>query len=77
VILETPPGLSVKPSTPAPPGCPLKQPKVVGHAAMLRQFRECILGKATPGMGGQQGILLMQMIEALYRSAETGKSVAL
>jgi predicted dehydrogenase len=56
---------------------PLKQPKVVGHAAMLRQFRECILGKAPSGMGGQQGILLMQMIESLYRSAETGKSVAL
>ena len=53
---------------------PLKQPKVAGHAAMLRQFRECILGKATPGMGAAEGILLMQMIEALYRSAEMGKS---
>ena len=56
---------------------PLKQPKVVGHAAMLRQFRECILGKVAPMVGAEQGIVLMQMIEALYRSAETGKSIAI
>lgn len=54
---------------------PLKQPKVSGHAAMLRQFRECILGKSTPAMGAEGGIVLMQMIEALYRSNEVGKSV--
>ena len=34
---------------------PLKQPKVAGHAAMLRQFRECILGKASPLFGAEQG----------------------
>jgi predicted dehydrogenase len=56
---------------------PLKQPKVAGHTAMARQFRECILGKAAPSMGAQQGIVLMQMIEALYRSAEGGKSVGI
>lgn len=54
---------------------PLKQPKVVGHAAMLRQFRECILGKSQPIVTADHGVLLMQMIEALYKSAETGKSV--
>jgi predicted dehydrogenase len=53
----------------------LKQPKVSGHAAMMRQFRECLLGKAQPMMGAEQGIVLMQMMEALYRSAELGKSV--
>jgi predicted dehydrogenase len=53
----------------------LKPPKVVGHAAMLRQFRECLLGKAQPAMGAEQGVVLMQMIEALYKSAETGRSV--
>ncbi len=56
---------------------PLRQPKVAGHAAMLRQFRECILGKAAVGMGPDQGIVLMQMIEGMYRSAETGKAAAL
>lgn len=56
---------------------PLKQPKVLGHAAMLRQFRECILGKGNTVMGPERGIELMQMIEAMYRSAESGKSVGL
>ncbi len=56
---------------------PLKQPKVAGHAAMLRQFRECILGKALPLFAAEQAVVLMQMIEAMYRSAETGKSVSL
>jgi len=46
-----------------------------GHAAMFRQFKEAILGKEPPAMGADQGIVLMQMIEALYRSAESGKSV--
>ncbi len=54
---------------------PMKQPKIVGHAAMFRQFREAILGKAPVATGPEQGVVLMQMIEALYRSAETGKSV--
>jgi predicted dehydrogenase len=56
---------------------PLKLPKVTGHTAMLRQFRECILGKAAPSVGPEKGQLLMQIIEAMYRSVETGKSVPL
>ncbi len=55
----------------------LKQPKVSGHAAMLRHFRDCILGKAEPTVGPRQAITLMQMIEGLYRSAELGRSVHL
>ena len=54
---------------------PLKGPKVVGHAAMLRQFREAILGRTKPTIDGDQGVILMQMVEALYKSGETGKSV--
>jgi predicted dehydrogenase len=54
---------------------PLKQPKVVGHAALLRQFRECILGNATPAVDGEQAVSLMRMIEAAYGSAESGKTV--
>jgi hypothetical protein len=41
---------------------------------MLRQFREAILGKHSPA---GQAVVLMQMIEAMYRSSESGKSVAL
>ena len=54
---------------------PLKQPKISGHTAMLRQFRECILGKAQASP--EQAITLMQMIDALYRSSDSGKSVSL
>jgi predicted dehydrogenase len=54
---------------------PLKPPKVIHHAAMMRHFRECILGKATPLIGAAQGVQLMGMIDAIYKSGETGKSV--
>jgi predicted dehydrogenase len=56
---------------------PLKQPRVAGHAALLRHFRDCILGRAQPSVGGERGIAVMRMIEALYKSAETGKSAGL
>ena len=54
---------------------PLKLPKVTGHAAMMRHFRECILGKAGPTLGPTQGVTLMQMLEGMYKSAATGKSI--
>jgi predicted dehydrogenase len=54
---------------------PLKLPKTVGHAALIRHFRECIHGAAAPIIGPKEGIALMEMIEAIYKSAETGKSV--
>jgi predicted dehydrogenase len=53
----------------------LKPPRLVGHAALMRHFRECINGKSQPQIGASEGVMLMQMIDALYRSAETGKSV--
>ena len=56
-------------------GTPLKQPKTVGHAAMLRQFREAVQGRDKAAVDGEQGIVLMQMVEALYRSAASGRSV--
>jgi predicted dehydrogenase len=56
---------------------PLKPPQVGGHVAMMRHFRQCLLGKATPSMGAAQGVTLMQMIDGIYKSAETGKSVSL
>jgi predicted dehydrogenase len=54
---------------------PLKPPKVVSHTAMMRHFRECILGKAKPIIGAREGVQLMQMLDAIYKSSETGKSV--
>lgn len=56
---------------------PLKLPRVSGHAALLRQFRECIINGETPNADAAQGVLLMRMIEAMYKSAATGKSVTM
>ena len=56
---------------------PLKPPKTVHHAAMMRHFRECILGSATPSPGPREGVTLMEMIDAIYQSSQTGKSVSL
>ena len=56
---------------------PLKPPKTVLHAALMRHFRECILGKAQPIIGAAEGVQLMAMLDGIYRSQETGKSVAL
>lgn len=53
----------------------LKTPKLIRHPAMMRHFRDCILGKAAPLVGGKEGVLLMRMVEAIYKSGETGKSV--
>ena len=55
----------------------LKLPKATGYVALVRHFRECVLGKAQPQTGPAHGVRLMQMVEAMYKSAATGKSVAL
>ena len=53
----------------------LKPPKVVSHAALVRHFKECIHGKAQPTIGAGEAVTLMQMIDAVYKSAASGKSV--
>ncbi len=52
----------------------MKLPKVAPYPAMMRHFRECIQGKAAPLAGPEYGLGLMQMIDAIYKSAATGKS---
>jgi predicted dehydrogenase len=54
---------------------PLKPPKVVSHMALMRHFRECILGKSKPIIGAREGVMLMQMLDAIYKSSESEKSV--
>jgi predicted dehydrogenase len=56
---------------------PLKGPRVTGHAALMRHFRQCILGAATPIIGGPQGLRLMQMLEGIYKSSESAKSITI
>jgi predicted dehydrogenase len=53
---------------------PLAPPKLTHHAAMMRNFKSAIAG-AVPQAGGAAGVTLMKMIEAIYKSAETGRSV--
>jgi hypothetical protein len=53
----------------------LKLPRLIHHAALMRHLRDCLLGKATPAVGAEQGVVLMQMIDAIYKSAASGKSV--
>lgn len=54
---------------------PLKTPKTVGYPAMMKHFKECIGGSAVPRIGAADGVILMQIIEALYKSAASGRSV--
>jgi len=56
---------------------PLKPPRTIGHTAMVRHFKDCIAGKAQPSCGVREGVTLMDLIDALYKSAESGKSVNL
>lgn len=60
-----------------PKQVPLKPPKVIHHAALMRHFRDCIHGKATPIIGPSEGVILMQILDAIYQSSQSGKSVAI
>jgi predicted dehydrogenase len=55
----------------------MKQPQTVGHVAMLRHFKACITGKEQPAAGPADGVCLMQLAEAVYKSLSTGKSITL
>jgi predicted dehydrogenase len=56
---------------------PLKPPKMIHHVALMRHFKDCIAGRTTATPGGGEGIDLMQMVEAIYKSSTTGRSVQL
>jgi len=55
----------------------LKPPKNVHHVALLKHFRGCILGKEQPLCGAGPSTVLISMIEAIYKSESTGRSVSL
>ncbi|MCC6424846.1 MAG: Gfo/Idh/MocA family oxidoreductase [Phycisphaerales bacterium] len=55
----------------------LKQPKSGGHMALMRHARDCMIRGAVPISGPAMGVGLMRMIDAMYKSAATGKSVSL
>lgn len=43
--------------------------------SQIIHFVECIQQKKTPLMSGEQGVQLMQMLDAIYKSAATGREV--
>lgn len=52
----------------------LKGPKMIHHGALMRHLKECMLGKSQPLIGADRAGMLMQMLHAIYKSMETGKS---
>jgi len=52
----------------------LKGPKMIHHGAMMRHLKECMLGKGKPQTGAERAAILMEMMQAIYKSMETGKS---
>jgi predicted dehydrogenase len=54
---------------------PLKPPKTTHYPAMMRHFRLSTLGQIQCDTGAEKGVLLMEMMDAIYKSARTGKSV--
>ena len=56
---------------------PLKLPKLVQYPAMMRHFRACIANGQTPSPSAEEGLAVMQMIDAIYKSAENGKSATI
>ena len=54
---------------------PLKPPKTIHHVALMRHFKDCIAGRAAAAPGGAEGVTLMEMVESIYKSSSTGRSV--
>lgn len=53
----------------------LKGPKMTHHGAMMRHLKECMLGKTQPQIGALRAAALMEILQAIYKSAESGRSV--
>lgn len=54
---------------------PLKLPKVVHYAAMMRHLKRCITAGEKPLVGPAEGVTLMSILDAIYKSAESGRSI--
>lgn len=54
---------------------PVFLPTVGTHEAELRAFVNCILEDLPEPVPGEQGLMVTQILDAIYKSAETGKEV--
>jgi predicted dehydrogenase len=52
-------------------------PSVNTHAAEIKSFIECILEGREPLVTGEQGLMVAQIMDAIYASSEAGKEVAI
>lgn len=46
-----------------------------GHDALVDHFARCILDDLEPSPGGDEGVALMRLIDAIYASAHSGREV--
>ena len=54
---------------------PLSAPSINGFDEEVKHFVECIVDGKKPISSAEQGIMLMQMLDGIYESAEKGRSV--
>ena len=54
---------------------PLNAPRINGFDEEVKHFVGCIVDGEEPISSAQQGIMLMQMLDGIYESAEKGQSV--
>ncbi len=58
-------------------GDPLANLKSEGHRRQIEDFTNAILENREPAIGGHEGRRAVELIQAIYRSAETGQTVQL
>ena len=56
---------------------PLDAPSINGFDEEVKHFVGCIVDGKTPISSAEQGIMLMQMLDGIYESAEEGRSVSI
>ena len=56
---------------------PLDAPSINGFDEEVKHFVGCIVDGKTPISSAEQGIMLMQMLDGIYESAEKGRSVSI
>ena len=54
---------------------PLSAPSINGFDEEVEHFVECIVDGKEPISSAEQGVMLMQMLDGIYESAEKGRSV--
>ncbi len=60
-----------------PVSIPLPVKKVPGHANEIRQFIDCCLDGTENPAPLEHGLIVQQMLDAIYKSSETGREVKL